>query len=285
MQSMTTAPMSCVMCGAVGAREVHTDSVPLVSNVFRVVRCARCGLVRVDPAPSEEALSGYYDAYAEHMTSPGRGVMGEEEAEARADSDIADLERFHAPGALLDIGCGGGHIMRAAARRGWNVFGTETSARAVRALRSTFGADRIGRDDELPAGGLARYDAIVLRHVLEHLRDPVGAMGRIRGMLATDGVLLCEVPDVNALCIRLRGRPLMGQMHLWHFGARTLGRLLGLCGFEVMDLRFRDHRGPVGSAVHRLTRRAWFGLENAAWRLAHLDIGANVRAFARPKHE
>lgn len=285
IENMPTAPVSCVVCGHAYAPEVCTDSLPLAANVFRLVRCAECGLVRMDPAPTEEALVRYYDAYAEHMTSYGRAVMTEDEGKTRADADIGDLERWRAPGTLLDIGCGGGHIMRAAAKRSWDAFGTEMGQRAVQALRSTFAADRIGRDDELPTGGPSRYDAVVLRHVLEHLRDPLAALRRVHGLLAGDGVLLCEVPDVNALRVRLRGRPLMGQMHLWHFGALTLARFLTVAGFDVRELCFRDHRGRSGSPARWFVRRARFGLENAAWRVARFDIGSNLRAFASPKHE
>jgi SAM-dependent methyltransferase len=282
MQNMPTAPMPCALCDVEETREVSSDSVPLVVNIFHLVRCVGCGLVRVDPAPTEEALARYYDAYAEYMTSGGRTVMSEDEALARADADIADLERWHSPGTLLDIGCGGGHVMRAAAGRGWDAFGTEAGELAVKALRSAFGAGRVGTDDEPPTAGPPAYDAVVLRHVLEHLRDPAAALGRALEMVTPGGVLVCEVPDINALRIRFRGHPLMGQLHLWHFGATTLTAFLARRGFTVNELCFRDHRAAVGSAARGLARRIRFGAENVVWRLARLDIGTNLRAFARP---
>jgi SAM-dependent methyltransferase len=249
MQNMPTAPMPCALCDVEETREVSSDSVPLVVNIFHLVRCVGCGLVRVDPAPTEEALARYYDAYAEYMTSGGRTVMSEDEALARADADIADLERWHSPGTLLDIG---------------------------------FGAGRVGTNDEPPTAGPPAYDAVVLRHVLEHLRDPAAALGRALEMVTPGGVLVCEVPDINALRIRFRGHPLMGQLHLWHFGATTLTAFLARRGFTVNELCFRDHRAAVGSAARGLARRIRFGAENVVWRLARLDIGTNLRAFARP---
>jgi len=276
--------MPCVICGLAPGRLVYRDSVPGFDNIFELVRCGQCGLIRVDPAPTTEALRDYYEAYGEHMTADGRSVMSDAEALGRAVADIVDLERWREPGRLLDIGCGGGHILHAAAKRGWDVFGTETGEKAVAALRREFGPERIWPGDSpqnLPAG-LNSFDAIVLRHVLEHLRDPSAMLRRVRASLAGGGILLCEVPDVNALRIRLRRRPLMGQLHLWHFSARSLTALLAQCGFGVEELCFRDHRGPAAASWRRRLRRFRFGLENAAWRWARIDAGANLRAYARP---
>lgn len=240
--------------------------------------------MRVDPAPTDAALTGYYRAYADHMRAGGRSARGEAEVCARADADVADLERWRAPGRLLDVGCGGGHLLRAAQRRGWDVFGTEVGEHAVAALRAEFGSHRIwhahaGADDVISG---MRFDAVVMRHVLEHVRDPTAALRQVRAMLGPGGIMLCEVPDVSALRIRLRRRPLMGQLHLWHFSAATLAALLVRQEFGVNEICFRDHRGPVGPTWRRLARRLRFGLENAAWRWARVDLGTNVRIYATP---
>jgi len=282
-RSLPTSPLPCVICGAAAASVAHCDSVPGFDNLFELVRCTQCGLIRTDPAPTEEALRGYYEAYAEHMAAAGRSIMSDAEALARAQADISDLERFHAPGRLLDIGCGGGHLLRAAAQRRWQVFGTETSEAAIAALRREFGAEHIwpaDADVRHLAPDCNSFDAVVLRHVLEHLREPGAMLRRARELLAPGGILFCEVPDVNALRIRLRRRPLMGQLHLWHFGAGSLRALLAHCGFEVQEIRFCDHRGPPATPWRRAARGFRFALENAAWRRLGVDLGANLRAYA-----
>jgi len=234
----------------------------------------------MDPAPTDEALQEYYAVYGGYMSAPGRPVMSEAEARARAGADIADLQRRRSPGRLLDIGCGGGHLLDAAAARGWEVFGVEADPAAVAALRERFGAARVWHADSIPAQP-GSFDVVVMRHVLEHLRDPAGALRGARDLLAHDGLLSCEVPDICALRIRVHKRPLMGQLHLWHFSARTLPALLARAGLESRGVAFRDHRAPR-SQWRRLARRARFGLENAAWRCARLDLGANLRVYAVP---
>jgi len=283
IQALPTSPLRCALCDETAARVVYRDTVPEIGNTFELVRCRGCGLIRIDPAPTDDALREYYRAYAQHMVAGGRRVMDDAEALARAGSDVCDLERWHAPGRLLDIGCGGGHILRAAVARGWRVFGTEAGEEAVSALRAEFGADRIAvAGEETRAFAGVRFDAVIMRHVLEHVRDPVAALRGVRDVLAPRGVLLCEVPDVGATRIRLRHRPLMGQLHLWHFTARTFAASLNRVGLDVVEVCFRDHRA-VAAPWRGRVRRLRFWLENAAWRWARLDVGTNLRAYAAPR--
>ena len=44
-----------------------------------------------------------------------------------------------------------------------------------------------------------RFDVVVLRHVLEHLADPVAAMRKIHLLLRTGGRALLEFPNIDAL--------------------------------------------------------------------------------------
>ena len=44
-----------------------------------------------------------------------------------------------------------------------------------------------------------RFDSIVISHVLEHVNDPVEVLGRIRNMLASNGVVCAVVPNGNSL--------------------------------------------------------------------------------------
>jgi SAM-dependent methyltransferase len=283
IQALPTSPLRCALCDETASRVVYRDTVPEIANTFELARCRGCGLVRVDPAPTDDALTEYYRAYAHHMVAGGRRVMDDDEALARASLDVRDLERWHAPGCLLDIGCGGGHMLRAAAARGWSAFGTEAAEEAVSALRREFGAGRIATaGEEARTFAAATFDAVIMSHVLEHVRDPAAALREARDLLAPRGLLLCEVPDLGALRIRLRRRPLTGQLHLWHFTAKTLSGLLSRTGFEVLEICFRDRRA-MAQPWRRRARRLRFWLENAAWRYARVDLGTNLRAYAAAK--
>lgn len=93
-----------------------------------------------------------------------------------------------APGArLLDVGCGAGDLLAAAAAAGMTVSGVEVTRQPLAlAERAAPGADlRIGDAHELPFADDA-FDLVTLVQVLEHLANPVLAL-REAGRVAAPG--------------------------------------------------------------------------------------------------
>ncbi len=68
----------------------------------------------------------------------------------------------------------------------------------------------------------AQYDLIVLRHVLEHVHDPVGLLRSFAGRLSRQGVLYVEVPNVHSAYIHrfgVRTNAYAVPFHLTHFSS------------------------------------------------------------------
>jgi SAM-dependent methyltransferase len=83
-----------------------------------------------------------------------------------------------------------------------------------------------------------QYGAIVLRHVIEHLRDPHAVLRRLAGALAPGGVLYVATPDSTAWAARVFGRRWWGYevpRHLVIFSSSALRGALGQAGFRVLD--------------------------------------------------
>jgi SAM-dependent methyltransferase len=59
------------------------------------------------------------------------------------------------------------------------------------------------REAELP---LASYDLILLSHVFEHLEEPIGALRRIKELLAADGRAVLFYPNPQSLGARILGK-------------------------------------------------------------------------------
>jgi SAM-dependent methyltransferase len=97
------------------------------------------------------------------------------------------------------------------------------------------------------------YDAIVMAEVLEHLRDDVGALENLRGLLRPGGVLVLTVPFFHDA----------PEVHLRIYSPATLRRTLGLAGFEVRTMHFRPGGLPVWGlpgvnlALHALSAASW----------------------------
>ena len=90
------------------------------------------------------------------------------------------------------------------------------------------------------------YDAVILAEVLEHLRDDAIALRNLRRLLSPDGVLILTVPFFD-------DRP---EWHIRVYSPRSIKRLLGACGFQVIAMYFRPFpftlclRRPINMIIH-----------------------------------
>jgi 2-polyprenyl-3-methyl-5-hydroxy-6-metoxy-1,4-benzoquinol methylase len=79
------------------------------------------------------------------------------------------------------------------------------------------------------------YDLVIMRHVLEHFRDPAEEMRKIHDVLSEDGAVYVAVPDM----MRPK-RPLDGYwfrpVHLYYFSEQTLVTVAARAGLEVVIL-------------------------------------------------
>jgi len=98
---------------------------------------------------------------------------------------------------LLDIGCGTGLFLVAAAQRGWDVQGVDVSEEAVALGGSVHGLDVRARPvEEIDTEGL-RFSAVTAWEVLEHLAEPRRFLASMPRLLRPGGVFAGSVPDYS----------------------------------------------------------------------------------------
>src|SRR5262249_17806809 len=155
--------------------------------------CASCGLQFAERYPDLARDEGeiYSAAYFARAIAemPRRSAIY-----ARL---LADLERrLGRGGRLLDVGAGEGQLVRAAIARGWQAEGTEIASAAVGFMRGSLGLTvHHGELEALPLPERA-YDAVVMNHVLEHVRNPGTTLAAVRSRLAPGGLARIEVPNL-----------------------------------------------------------------------------------------
>ena len=221
-------PAGCLVCG-----ETRTER-RFVQRGYPVHRCTGCGLEFVTPIPSATELAAYYDqSYAvplERYAAAGK----------RNAARIAGLERWcPGRGRLLEVGASYGHSLALARDRGWDVAGVELSPGAAEHARSHFGLTVFNCDLADAPLDNGSFDAVVMWHVLEHVRNPRAQLTRLAALLKPGGILGLRVPNIASFGARAAGQwwPWMcPPAHLWFFSAATLPRLVGECGFEVLQV-------------------------------------------------
>jgi SAM-dependent methyltransferase len=159
-----------------------------------------------------------------------------------------------APGQLLDVGCGRGDLAAAFVRRGWRASGVEPSAAACAIARSQGVDAHEGTFDsvELPKES---FDAVVMRHSLEHVPDPLAALSRVFGLLRAGGLLAISVPNFDSWERRRFGAAwfhLDLPRHRTHFVRGSLRQALERSEFEVLSV---ETSGDPGSLLATLQYR------------------------------
>lgn len=144
------------------------------------------------------------------------------------------IRTLKARGALLEIGCGEGFLLREMQKH-YNAVGVDVSPHAVAvARRHAPEASLYVLDVEktLPRG---RYDVIIAFDVLEHLREPQKVLGRIKKRLKRHGVLVVSVPNnhgtFGTLCTKCFN--LLDRTHVSTFRRRVWIELFESLGFDV----------------------------------------------------
>jgi SAM-dependent methyltransferase len=218
-------------CPACGAREAEAADLGLR-------RCADCGTVyaREYADPGEVFVDGYFQG--------GAGGFGIDTAHPRFQAFMAVvcarrcafIESLTGVASLLDIGCGGGELLRAALARGWRASGAEPMAQAAELARERApGADiRIGLSSEVGFEERS-FDVVCAFHVLEHMPDSRAFLRELARFARPGGLVVVETPNYASLLRRRHGsswihlRPLE---HLVHFTPRTMRAAFAGAGLE-----------------------------------------------------
>lgn len=241
----------CPLCGA------RDFSLMFTVAGQGVERCAGCSLAMLNPQPtcSDERLyaEAYYRGDCRVKDGGQENVLDPDRIARRLDSCRGVLEEIEETlgrrGALLDLGCGPGFLLKAAQDAGWTVAGADVSAFAAGHAREQFGIVNVTTGPleaiEFPADS---FDAVTLQHVIEHFRDPVRMVRRIRGWLAPGGILWLETPDIDSGRAKREGSRwghIKVPEHLFYFNERTLTRLVMSQGLTVLAA----HREVEGTGV------------------------------------
>ena len=288
----TTPRPNCDLCGASGKTVYRhlADRLFATPGEWELRQCtsADCNLIWLDPLPIAEDLDRLYADYYTHVaeTAGGsvpfyrdlkseilRSVFGYQSAACKPVGRVwcrlglirdivgGEVTYLHArPGArLLDVGCGNGQFLAHMRDLGWDVVGIDPDPKAVHIARERFQLEVRHGTLERAVIDAESFDAVTLRHVIEHVPDPVGLLRACRRLLNPQGRLVVVTPNHLSLGRRVCGREWIGwdsPRHLFVFSPRVLCRVAQAAGLNIEQVRTTANGARFIWHVYRLLRRA-----------------------------
>lgn len=252
--------MECPGCGETGLRTLFRADDRLFHTTdknFLLVECKGCRLIRLEPRPTPEELAHYYPP--EYWYEPDADAASRIEEGYRrfvlrdhVNFVVRAIEDSQETGLMLDVGCGGGLLLKMLSERGLSVLGLEKSHLAAQAA---WKRNRVAvvcgdlADSPVERGTCA---AVTMFHVLEHLHDPVSYLRSARDLLLPGGRLVVQVPNASSWQFLMFGEHWNGvdvPRHLVNYRQRDLENLLEYCGFQVLRRKhFSLRDNPAGFA-------------------------------------
>lgn len=222
MQEQHRCTIPCNLCGSQQASLLSNRS--RSGRALRTVICARCGLVWSDPFPHDPrrfyesdyriSYKGTYSPRPKHVLRAGRIAM----------SRYRRMQGLlSAPCVALDVGTAGGEFAYLLQTLGHDVHGIEPNKGYAEYSIREYGLKvQSGFIQEAVFANEA-FDTITLWHVLEHTEDPYAVLVKLHSLLKPSGVLVIEVPNIEATCQSPKST--FHEAHLFNFNVKTLNKL------------------------------------------------------------
>lgn len=202
--------------------------------------CPQCGLLFLDPVPTDDAVKGCYtsDYYSGESWDRRRmGYTREFDYQRDRDRGLADgtllghsaLASLDLRGkSILEIGCSDGALLFSLKKLGpRRLVGVDVNQIALNHGRDTFALDL--RFGSLASANIApgEFDVVVMIDVLEHIKDVAILFADVARCLKPGGAMVIFTPNASALTLtRRRWAYLSRSMeHVVYFSVESLRKL------------------------------------------------------------
>lgn len=201
--------------------------------------CASCGLVRHAKLPTEVELQQFYSTtyredYNGERTPGPRRIMRAWNNGERICHQVAPL--LESNSRVLEVGAGIGCTVKVFEKAGFASEGIDPGGEFLKFSRDKLHANvQVKNLYDMPQQ--QEYDAVLLVHVIEHLRSPHESFEHIAGLIKPGGMFYVECPNLQAPFAR-RSK-LFHSAHIHNYVPATLQMLAESCGFRLRK-RFGD---------------------------------------------
>lgn len=209
-------------------------------------KCQKCGFVFSQRIPTAQELDEHYQGY-------GRADYLSPITIKRYHELLDKMEPYRKTNRLLDVGCGIGYFLEVAKERGWEVYGTEFTDKAVQICEAKGINMQQGVLDPTNYSPES-FDIITSFEVIEHINNPQTELSNFHTLLRKGGLCYVTTPNFNSLLrYRLKGdyNNICYPEHLSYYTPKTIQKAFRAAQFKTVKIettgisitRFRQGTG------------------------------------------
>ncbi len=270
---------TCALCGSSSSKIVmEGEDYESGLGRFILVRCETCHVVRTFQQPASNQIAVLYAGRTSSDFRAHSPWITKLRNWTQTNSVRIITRALGIPGgaAVLDYGCGDGAYSQALHRCGFKVTACDFEFERPPCLDEAISYFPLTEFERHPD---ARFNLIVLRHVLEHVIEPLRLLSELSMFLLPSGVIHIEVPAFDTIWLNVfKGRwsGLYLPRHLFHFEFKTIDAVIPN---TMTCIRKKRLHGPqIGASVGNLFRKKWSNTSTIGIALFPLQILADVCA-------
>ena len=235
--------VSCAVCNSSDLEEISTQA--QFNIEAHVCVCNDCGLSFLSPRWDKATYLDFYINKYDHYYRENPSKLPAEKDPFSYYPIIKRIEKSLAntntPSKILDIGSGDGSklesIQKAYPEAAF--FAIEPSGTLQKELTKrniTFVSNDIETTWE---SQYQNFDFIIMRHVLEHMLDPISVLKKLHNVMADNGIIYIAVPNALNLDTPLTSF-FFRAVHTYYFSPLSITNILKKAGFEIIDIKPGD---------------------------------------------
>lgn len=200
---------------------------------------------------------------------------------------------------VLDIGCSSGNLgATLRAEKGCEVIGLDLDAEDVKKAAKRLSAAYIRNAEYDDLSDLGTFDCVIFADVIEHLKDPVSTLEKIKKLLNKSGAVIFSIPNMAHMGTRLmllEGRFVYGETglldktHLHYYDREEVQRVFNDSGFEIQHFDWVERYLPEKVVAHQLENMGltpsnkFFKKNREVESVAYEFVGRSVPSSNKPK--
>jgi SAM-dependent methyltransferase len=295
---------ACCWCGA-NEFEIIIQGPDLLLDMpgeFQFVKCCNCGLLRQNPYLDWDDLKNYYpDNYASYQpqTSTITSHMHRWDKRYGLWKRVKIINKYKPSGTWVDIGAGTGRILQEASLwKKWKLLAVEPVKHAAEYIQNNSDIIVINNQFEDLEGFENHFDIVTMWDVIEHLKNPITCLTKVRDILKPGGIFVFSTPNLKSWDRKVFNKYWVGYdlpRHLHLFPDNLLLQILEDIGFAfnekkciagshgafMLDLSFFNKEADSKLITSFLSKGPDFLLPRALtflplWLLDKLKLGSNI---------